>query len=263
MKIIFSALLLLSFNLHAEGLSLHAGPEFDFYHYEEPGVVDHSGLLIGAWLKWAYFLPYYRGEVQGDLKTGQLDYSGSICNITTNICTAYKAKTNVVILKLAHRFQYSMDDDLSLFAGLGYRYLYDKGEGSGFYRRIGQYFYLPVGLTTKYSVNSGQSFLVFDFEYDHFISGQIESKLSDTNQTYSDVKHSQNQGRAFKLNFGYESVATSEIPKPWNYYLIYEKWLLEQTDDAMLLINGSNSGKSLTEPKNYSEMIGLKIGWNY
>lgn len=263
MKLIFSSFLFLSFNLQAEDLSLHAGAEFDYYHYEEPGVVDHSGLLIGAWIRWAYILPYYQGEVQGDLKTGQLDYSGSICNITTSICTAYKAKTNVVILKLAHRFQYSMDDDLSVFAGVGYRYLYDKGEGSGFYRRIGQYFYLPLGLTTKYLIQSGPNYLVFDFEYDQFISGQIESKLSDTNQSYSDVKHSQNQGRAFKLIFGYETVASFEIPKPWHYQLIYEKWLLEQTDDALLLINGGNSGKSLIEPKNYSEMIGLQIGWDY
>lgn len=246
---------------------LKVGASLQNYRYEEPALMSHTGVLIGAWLDWLYKVPYYTGSLHAEMNTGKLDYNGALCDVNTGDCHEYKSKTNDVILRATHRFSFSADEifqhPVQIFFGVGYRYLYDKGDGVGFYRRIGQYWILPVGFTTSVMWNELKTKVVFDYEFDYFLAGAIESKLSDVNLTYSDVKHLQNRGRAQRLIVGFEPQPEPDHPHPWMFYFFYENWSIPQSERAELLINGAHSGKFFYEPENRSNAYGIRVGWSY
>ncbi len=65
---------------------------------------------------------------------------------------------------------------LSPYAGLGYRYLYNDlrgttSTGEAGYRRYSQYFYVPLGLSSRFNV-SGKWSVSPTIEYDYFITGR-------------------------------------------------------------------------------------------
>ncbi len=244
-------------------LSLKVGASLAYYRYVEPTLISQTGFLIGAWLNWDYHLLFYRGVLQAEIHNGELNYDGAICQIKTNQCSDYKAKTTDLIFKLAHRFTYDFNDTFSAFAGLGYRFLYDKGEGSGFYRRTGQYLYVPVGFSTRLEMNSWPGVLIFEAEYDYFLNGAIESKLSDVNSAYSDVNHKQNKGYAVRLTLSFEAQKKPDDLRAWNYGVYTERWSIAKSDRAELLENGVSSGTFFYEPENFSETLGLKVGFSY
>lgn len=274
MKILcFIFFVLISFDVKAEEpdlqpesltpYNLKVGATLQHYRYEEPGLISHTGILIGAWLNWFYPTPFYTGVLQGDLNSGRIEYDGALCNVNTNQCTQYKSKTNELIIRLSHRFQFEVTASFQAFAGLGYRYLFDKGEGSGFYRRVGQYWILPVGFTARLPWTLNDAEISLDAEYGFFLKGQIQSSLSEVNGTYGDVKHTQNQGRSLKLTLGFETPTTADNPRPWLFYFFYENWSISSSDQVELSIGGQASGKFYYEPENHSDAFGLKIGWAY
>jgi hypothetical protein len=243
--------------------SLKVGAGLSYYRYVEPGLISHTGMLIGAWANWDYkLMSGLKGQIFADLMTGTLNYDGAICDIKTNACTSYKAKTNLLLLKTSHRFTYQLQNDWAILTGLGYRYLFDKGEGPAFYRRIGNYVYLPVGFNYQHAMDE-RAVLSFDFEYDYFLTGQMESKLSDVNSTWDDVRHKQNKGSAYKIAIGYEPLYLGSSTRPVSVYLVYEYWSIADSDSAELIINGKGSGNYFIEPKNFSELIALKAAWSY
>jgi len=249
--------------LLSKPLNIKAGATLQNYRYEEPGLMSHTGILIGAWLNWNYEVPFYKGAVQSEINTGRIDYDGALCDVNSGNCVEYKSKTNDLIFRVSHRLGFEVNEQLQLFVGLGYRYLFDKGEGTGFYRRVGEYWMLPFGFSTCVMWTELNTKVVFDYEYDHFIAGKIESKLSDVNSTYSDVKHLQNKGRAQRLMVGFEPQVEVDNPHPWMFYFFYENWAIPQSESAELLINGQRSGQLFYEPENRSNAYGLRIGWAY
>ncbi len=247
----------------AKNPTLLAGVTLSQYRYSEPGFISHAGVLIGAWMHFNYsLLNQLEAELRTDLFSGHLDYDGALCDINTNQCTAYQAKTNVLILNIVQRFIFHITDELSVFLGLGDKYLYDRGESAAFYRRLGNYLYVPLGMTYQNKLEDQESQFVFDAEYDFFLNGQIESKLSDLGSKYSDINHRQNQGRAYKFSIAYEKL-NSSLTRPWKLEIFYEKWSIDQSEQVELLIDGQKSGRFFTEPQNYSENVGLKLGWIY
>lgn len=244
-------------------LNIKAGASLQNYRYEEPGLISHTGILIGAWLNWNYDVPYYKGAVHAEINTGHIDYDGALCDVNSGNCVDYKSKTSELIIRLSHRLGIEITDNFQIFAGVGYRYLFDKGEGAGFYRRIGDYWILPLGFTSSIMWDELNTKVVFDYEYDHFLFGQIQSKLSDVNSTYSDVKHPQNRGRAQRIMLGFEPLPDVDSPHPWMFYFFFEDWAIPQSERAELLINGAHSGKFFYEPENRSNAYGLRVGWSY
>lgn len=244
-------------------LNIKAGATLQNYRYEEPGLISHTGVLIGAWLNWGYEVPYYKGTIQSEINTGHIDYDGALCDVNSGDCVDYKSKTTELIIRISHRLGIDVTETFQVFAGLGYRYLYDKGEGVGFYRRIGDYWIVPLGFTTSVMWEELNTKVIFDYEFNYFLSGQMQSKLSDVNSTYSDVKHPQNRGRAQRITVGFEPQPEVDTPHPWMFYFFYENWSIPQSDRAELLINGSRSGKFFYEPENRSNAYGLRVGWSY
>ena len=269
-KIIFLSILGLHLWTLADELSpkvypVKAGATLQYYRYVEPALISHTGFFIGAWVDFDYEVPIFSGKVQADLLSGQLNYDGAICDISTtpNTCRSYKAKTNDLIFKVAHRLAFQVTDQFDIFAGLGYRYLYDKGDGPGFYARTGQYIYAPVGFTVKHQLSDDRGLLNLDFEYATFLSGVMESQLSNVNRSYSDVKHKQNKGSVVRISLGFAQTKQPDDLRPWFYSAYFEQWSIAKSDEVELLINGVRSGKSIIEPENFSESIGIKVGFGY
>lgn len=231
----------------SSGSHLTVGGEIRHYRYVEPGLIQHTGILYGVWVNWFWQSKYFKGVIDANLISGSLKYDGALCDINTNVCTDYSARTYDLIHRVTHRFEYAINSDFTAFAGGGFRYLYDKGDGTGFYTRTGTYLFLPVGVRYQ---NSNFS---LDTEYDIFLGGTMVSKLSDVNSGYSDVTNTQKSGYGVQVTAGYHTNLS--------YYLFYETWNVRDSDVVEMKINGNPSGIGITEPKNFSESWGFKVGW--
>ncbi|MBC7465157.1 MAG: hypothetical protein H7256_04135, partial [Bdellovibrio sp.] len=149
------------------------GAELISYRYVEPGLIEHVGLLYGAnaQLKWEASEMIF-GVIDVSVVAGKLNYNGALCDVETNACSNYSAKTDDVIFRITHRFDFKVTEQFHIFAGPGIRYLFDRGESSGFYTRLGLYLFAPVGVNLQIPLND-DSGLIFDLEYDIFISGSM------------------------------------------------------------------------------------------
>ena len=244
----------------AEGKTFSAltiGAEAVQYRYVEPGLIAHQGYLIGFFAELPWSRPSgFQGLFKGNLLFGQLDYDGGLCDVNTGQCSAYQAKTTDVISRITHRFIFPMPRGFDFFVGPGLRYLYDRGEGSGFYTRTGIYIFAPIGLSFKKDDYS------LDLEADIFLKGLMHSKLSEANSTYGDVDHTQSAG------FGHILTVSKKITDAkWFQNLIvsiyYESWDVSHSDVVELQVNGSASGKFFIEPKNFTQAFGFRLGVFY
>ncbi|MEK6627725.1 MAG: hypothetical protein AABY53_03795 [Bdellovibrionota bacterium] len=221
--------------------SLLVGVEVRNYVYSEPGFVSHVGQFFGIWGEWHWSSFVGDGKVYGNFLYGLLTYDGALCDISNN-CTPYSSKTTDYIAKINSRLELKLGQSFYLIAGLGYRYLYDRGEGVGFYTRRGNWIYLPLGAGFK----SGK--FLFDLEYDLIVNGNFKSNLSEVSSTFTDLTHTQ-KGYGLLLTIGYL------LKENWNVHGIYESWNLEESDLA------ASGGAFFVEPKNKSEVFGLKVGY--
>jgi len=138
----------------------------------------------------------------------------------------------------------------NVYAGLGYRYLYDfhGGRGGG-YDRQNQLWYLPIGYGLKMADGSNAK-----FQFNYLIKGTQESYFSDLNSSsgsYPDVKNKQKSG--WGLDFSYVPVSSE-----WEFYAKY--WNISRSDTAYgsFYNNGRTYGASAYEPYNQTYEIGFK-----
>ena len=217
------------------------GADLKDYKYSEPGFVSHVGLLYGLWGEWYWTSAIGEGKLYGNFIFGSLSYDGALCDLS-NKCSAYTSKTNDIIAKINTRLQRNLNNNIYIFAGFGYRYLYDRGEGIGFYTRTGNWAYLPLGANFKF----GNIF--FELEYDFIIYGNFKSNLSEVSSKFSDLTHAQ-QGYGLLFTAGYQ------INDTWSIYSTIEIWNLDESEPV------ASGGSLFVEPKNSSQSLGLKLGY--
>lgn len=265
MKNIFLLLFLIGLVANAQEIvntvpekNLKLGGQIISYRYVEPGLIEHTGLLYGITAEGFWFpSSNVKGVFNADLVIGKLDYNGALCNISNDTCSDYSAKTNEFILRMTHRFEMQVVENMRGFAGPGIRYLIDKGDDRGFYTRTGIYLFIPVGGSYHVPLSGGGGSLFIDAEYDIFLAGVMTSRLSEVNPSYEDITHVQNSGSGHKITLGYQQDQVN--PNPLTVGLFYENWNVAESDRKTLYVSGQASTKSFVEPKNFSESIGLKI----
>jgi hypothetical protein len=177
-----------------------AGVQAARYRYEEPGFARITGNRAG--LSAAYTVVEDRRFTRIDARYsyGSLKYEGSgTQNDVPDTIFEVRAVTGIDLLL-------GPSISLSPFVGLGYRYLYDDLRGYNVvgstayfgYRRYSQYLYVPVGLTLRLQAG-GRWVVAPTVEYDGFIRGRQESKLTDTGISGSqDVTQEQRHGRGYR-----------------------------------------------------------------
>lgn len=225
------------------------GAEVRNYIYSEPGFVSHEGLLFGIWGEWLWTSGLGDGKIYGNLFYGALTYNGSACNLSGTVCNPLTATTHDLITKINTRLEYKLSSVFQLFLGAGYRYLYDKGEGSSFYTRTGQWVYIPVGAALNMDSSLGN--LLFELEYDYTFYGVVKSNLSEVSSTLNDVTSNQKGG------YGLVATAGIQINESLNAYVVYESW---NANDSDVMESG---GQSFIEPANNSQSYGIKLGYMF
>lgn len=226
-----------------ESVSFLIGAGVRQYKYTEPGVVVHEGVLFDLWGEWYWTSAIGNGKLYGNILYGSLTYDGSLCDLSKN-CRPYTSSTTDVIARVNSRLEYNLSKSFYVFGGAGYRFLYDRGDGSGFYTRTGNWVYLPLGGVFKYGKMS------LDLEYDLIVYGSFRSNLSEAVSEYSDLVHTQ-KGYGLLLTAGYQLNAS------WGLYAAYELWDLDETDPE------TTANASFVEPKNNSQSFELKIGYSF
>ncbi|MBU0689567.1 MAG: hypothetical protein KJ850_05220 [Gammaproteobacteria bacterium] len=144
---------------------------------------------------------------------------------------------------------------LSSYVGLGYRFLMNDGRGitstgAGGYRRQSTYIYLPAGFIYRTALSRGNEMTGL-IEYDHLLSGNQFTKLSDTGLGYSDIDSKQSDGYGVKLRLSYVTPLWSAGP-----YLHY--WNIADSAINPIYRNGVLTGYGL-EPHNTTTEVGIEF----
>lgn len=145
---------------------------------------------------------------------------------------------------------------LSPYLGLGYRNLVNELQesGQGGYRRESQYWYLPLGITHRFQVNS-ESRVSTSFEYDYFIRGQQQSDLSDVNPGYNNPENDQRHGYGLRATVAYERAS-------WSVGLFYDYWKIADSNLTDWTYHGIPFSQGL-EPKNTTDEYGVQVKYRF
>ena len=230
-----------------EKKSFVIGGEVRNYTYTEPGFVSHAGYLFGLWGEWNWNSALGNGNTTANLLFGALSYEGQACNLSGSSCSPLSATTNDMIIKLGVRLEQVINPAFRIFYGGGFRYLYDKGEGSSFYTRAGEWIFLPLGLAYEANTSMGNVFV--EVEYDYTIYGVVKSALSEVSSTLNDITFNQNGG------FGLVVSAGVNLAENLISAVVFESW---NANDSDVMASG---GQSFREPANSSQAFGLRLGY--
>ncbi len=185
------------------------GPEVYHFKYEEPGLMEDTGIFYGAVLNYTYrgWVSDSAGNTASDEKgmiraegrfaCAQVDYDGSLTD-----GTPYKINDiddYVVEARLLFGAD-TLDKDwlATLYTGVGYRYLNDDTSFDPFgYERESNYLYLPLGYQVGCSLRDGWSW-GGTAELDILLLGNQRSHLSDVGSF--DVDNSQKKGLGYRAS---------------------------------------------------------------
>ena len=144
---------------------------------------------------------------------------------------------------------------LAPYFGLGYRKLFNdlrgySTSGAAGYRRLSEYYYLPLGITHRLRL-SPQARFSTSLEYDLLLVGQQRSYLSDVNATSNDPINMQRQGYGLRLTAAYETVN-------WSVGAFMNYWNIADSDLSLRTLSGAPSGL-IMEPQNTTREVGMRF----
>jgi len=225
-----------------------------------------SGNLSGANLKYLYLNPDNSMFFVTDLMylSGNTQYDGQYTNGTP---VSIQTKNNIAHLSLGVGKAFdltSMDSVLSFSASAKTRLLENENSGvQGDYSRSINYFVLPVKSSFNMITSSGNVFGLA-VTYEHFISGKVDSKLSEAIQNHPDVVNYQNKGQIWKIE-GVYTIVGDQMSFSISPYLKVFK--IQDSDTAQVDLLGDNGQVLETryyyEPSNETQMTGLNISVNF
>jgi hypothetical protein len=226
------------------------------YQYQEPGLMSLRGSKIGLDMHSTKVLQH-RQFLRGDLRYafGTVDYNSNGTGSATGEPDWYiEARGLVGKDWMVKRMVFSP------YMGLGYRYLFNDGRGmtsTGYwgYRRESNYFYLPVGIIHRITLND-RARLASTLEYAPLLFGKQISSLSDVGPGFRNVTNNQSSGYGLKLSVMYQK--SNWVIGPYASY-----WNIGQSDIVPEIKNGSPTGWGLVEPKNNTVEFGIKASQQF
>ncbi len=222
------------------------------YRYEEPGLMSLDGLKGGLELRMTRTYPARRTFLRGELR-----YAGGTVDYTSNGTGRSSGEPDWYIegRALIGNDWPLTTATVSTYVGLGYRFLLNDGRGitstgHAGYRRESTYIYLPAGVILRTSLDSGNE-VIGSFEYDHLLSGNQFTKLSDTGLGYSDLDSKQSEGYGLKLRLSY-------VTPRWSAGPYLHHWNIADSAINPIYRNGVLNGYGL-EPRNRSTEVGVEL----
>jgi len=235
------------------------GAEVYTVSYEEPGLMEQTGVMAGLAGSYAYHDGWmFRAELR--LAKGQVDYTSRNTGSLSNIDDA------LLETRLLVGYDVMMSDlgAVTFFSGFGYRYLEDDSAGrtttTGHwgYLRESNYFYSPIGIETV-ALLSEMWRLSFLLEYDYFWKGRQESHLSDVDPAYGDVTSNQNSGYGIRAVLGVEHLLSWGVIS-FEPFIRY--WDIGSSEVNSVSLAGSIIGIGW-EPENTTLETGLMVSCSF
>jgi len=228
------------------------GGQVSHYQYEEPNFMKLEGERTGFVGAYTFTGPN-RVYTRIDLRVsyGLLEYE-SVGTGTMDDVPDWIGEARVVV---GRDYLTGASIALSPYIGFGYRFLYNdlrgySSTGAVGYRRYSHYYYVPVGVTARF--RAGERWVVAPtVEYDWFLSGRQESKLSDTGLGLPDVTNDQKNGRGYRANLMLETGRWAF--GPWFHY-----WKIK--DSEIVPIGG---GLGVIEPENSTREYGVELRFRF
>jgi hypothetical protein len=228
------------------------GGQLAHYHYEEPGLMNLIGPRIGAVGSFTLAKAglFFRAEVRGSY--GRLKYKGS--------GTQDNVPDSIFETRLLVGKDFPVGDRIALspYAGLGYRALYNDlrgysqigGQTFAGYRRYSTYAYAPAGLTARIGLRD-RWVLAPTVEYDLFIRGRQDTKLSDVGGCNQDVTNTQTRGYGYRTAFMVEN-------SRWAFGPWLHGWSIRDSD-----LQPIGCGQLGREPKNWTREAGIEVRYRF
>lgn len=221
--------------------------------YTEPDVMYEEGNLFG-------FTGRIRSNknqtsfiaLEADYSSGYMDYvgSGTIENIPD--------KMFEIRGLIGSRSERTLGYYMSLYTGLGYRYLNDDSSymlsstNAIGYEREQTYIYFPIGIEfTKQTPIFGW-ILSGRIEYDHLIEGRNNSYTGYISG-YDDLSFTQNSGYGHRFSVRFTKTL-SGTDQSLSIEPFYKYWEIETSN-----VTYDSSGDGWIEPYNYSKEYGISL----
>ncbi|MDC2987502.1 hypothetical protein OAY20_05380 [Candidatus Pelagibacter bacterium] len=223
--------------------------------YEERHPVDNSffmsqdGWMMGLIGNYETYTNDLYSGFKYQLGYGQVDYTSAGTGTMTGIPDYQLEGTGYIGIPIDLN-----DNRLTLFGGLGYRYLLNasglkqSSTGHSGYDRESRYMYVPLGLNYEIS-STNDSYWELRGEYLHFLYGQQTSKLGQVSANYSDITNDQEEGSGIKLRAKFHFDSNSGIEGYIDFWDIA---------DSKLDVTGN-----FMEPRNTTSETGIRYFKKY
>lgn len=229
-------------------------PEVSWFRYEEPGIMEDTGVLYGVALAYTRYRhkEYEDGlfRLEGEFAAGEVDYEGSLMD-----GTAYTMEGNQDYLANLRLLWGSLWQSHAwenrFYAGFGYRFLYDDStQDPAGYERYSNYLYVPMGLKTYHGLG-GNWLLGLGGEFDLLLIGLQISGIPESATDPSTVKNWQWPGFGARgtLELRHKAQALDLAVAPFIQY-----WWI---DDS------STSSGGWYEPRNNTLQYGVNLVWRF
>ena len=178
-----------------------SGKSYDETDFSGNAFMGQSGFMIGLSGRTDEIEDKFYFGSKGRIGYGQVDYTSADTGTMDGI-SDYHIEGSFFGGPV-----FGNKDQHALFIGLGGRYLYNasgymlSSTGHAGYDRISRYLYVPIGIRSTNVV--GKEIRVFTIEYDYFLQGIQESKLSQVSSSYNDITNSQENGYGIKITAGF------------------------------------------------------------
>jgi hypothetical protein len=237
------------------------GVEASSITYEEPGVMEQKGSMLGLFGSYtSYQNPMFR--IEGRYSSGTVDYDGATQDgdpLTINNIADYILELRGMVgTELGKRALGNQENKtkLYLYGGLGYRYLNDDMSVSdGGYERESNYLYLPIGIETAHNFDNWA--LGATLEYDIFLIGEQISHFSDIDPGFNDLINEQTKGFGYRYSIKLHSKDEGVVIETFVRY-----WDIRKSDKAAITYYGKYADYGY-EPKNNSMEIGFRLGLRF
>ncbi|HAZ13779.1 MAG TPA: hypothetical protein DCY86_13385 [Bdellovibrionales bacterium] len=237
----------------------YAKADFD---YKEPGLMSITGDLSGFGVVYQYREAAHV-TLEYESLSGNNGYDGQtqdgvpLQTRTEDKITNLRFSVGVPVIQLSRFIAVP-------YIGIGSRKWDDKLLGEGGYRREIQYTYAPAGLHAEVQVATFLSFFASG-EYDYFISGKVNSHLSDADPLLPDIENKQKKGKGQRYSAG-ATLSMYNLFCRLHYFV--RKWKIKDSEQVKTQISLGPFGVvelTFVEPANETKTTGiiLEFGLNY